>query len=221
MLPNTSNEGITGTWNPGMLSTANAGTLLHLFTPDANQCAAPYTLSVVINPVPENVDAGPGFTINTGNVITLQGSASGTGNTYTWTPSLGLSNTNILTPQANPDNTTTYYLEVENSFGCTAKDSTIIVVNEECMSPMKIFTPNNDGFYDKWIVYTGGCVKSVQANVYNRYGGLVYHSDNYQNDWNGTFKGNVLPDATYYYVLIVVDSNNKKYTKKGSVTIMR
>ena len=221
MLPNTSIEGITGTWNPAMLSTADTGSISHVFTPDPNQCASPFTMIVVVNPIPENVDAGPGFTINAGNTVTLQGSASGNGNTYTWSPSFGLSSTSVLTPLANPDNTTTYYLEVENSFGCTDKDSTIIVVNEECLNPMKAFTPNNDGFYDKWIVFTQGCVKAVQANVYNRYGGLVYQSGNYQNDWNGTYKGNALPDATYYFVLVIVDNNNKKYTRKGSVTIMR
>jgi gliding motility-associated-like protein len=50
ILPETSNEGITGTWNPAMVSTAVAGNIVHTFTPDAGQCATSTTMTVVVNP---------------------------------------------------------------------------------------------------------------------------------------------------------------------------
>lgn len=48
-LPSTSNEGITGTWNPASISTATAGTTTCTFTPDAGQCALPVTMDIVVN----------------------------------------------------------------------------------------------------------------------------------------------------------------------------
>jgi gliding motility-associated-like protein len=49
MLPSSSIEGITGTWNPGMISTANAGNIVHSFTTDAGQCATNTTMTIIVN----------------------------------------------------------------------------------------------------------------------------------------------------------------------------
>jgi gliding motility-associated-like protein len=49
MLPSSSIEGITGTWNPGMISTANAGNIVHSFTADAGQCATNTIMTIVVN----------------------------------------------------------------------------------------------------------------------------------------------------------------------------
>lgn len=100
-----------------------------------------------------------------------------------------------------------------------------IVVNQgpckPCVDPPKVFTPNSDGFYDKWVVVNGTCAKVVKVNVYNRWGGLVYNSENYRNDWEGTYKGKTLPDGTYYYVIEVQMQNRPPYKLTGNVTIMR
>src|SRR5438552_3387066 len=45
-LPTTSNNNITGTWNPAVISTTASGS--YVFTPAAGQCATPYTMDVVI-----------------------------------------------------------------------------------------------------------------------------------------------------------------------------
>src|SRR5205814_4589985 len=45
-LPTTSNNNITGVWNPAVISTTTSGS--YVFTPAAGQCATPYTMDVVI-----------------------------------------------------------------------------------------------------------------------------------------------------------------------------
>jgi gliding motility-associated-like protein len=52
MLPETSNNGITGTWNPGMLSTDNSGITVYTFTPDNGQCASVFTSTVIVYDLP-------------------------------------------------------------------------------------------------------------------------------------------------------------------------
>ncbi len=49
VLPGTSDNGITGTWLPTSIATDAAGMSDYIFTPDADQCANSYTLTVTIN----------------------------------------------------------------------------------------------------------------------------------------------------------------------------
>ncbi len=51
-LPMTSDNGITGTWDPSSISTATAGVITYMFTPGVGQCAAPVTIDVTVNPNP-------------------------------------------------------------------------------------------------------------------------------------------------------------------------
>jgi gliding motility-associated-like protein len=206
----------TGVFNP---TSAGVGTQNITYSVASDPCIVPATFAIVVNPNPTNISAGPSQAIFSGGGVTLQGVASN--GTYTWSPPTGLSNTSILNPFANPTQTTIYTLTVENSFGCKSLDTMVVDVYAPCLDPAKIFTPNNDGLYDKWIAFNNSCVSSVEAFVYNRWGGQVYYSRNYQNNWDGTFKGKALPDATYYYVLNVTDITGKKFTTKGNVTIKR
>jgi hypothetical protein len=79
------------------------------------------------------------FTTNAGSDLTktcianpngaVIGTTSITGQTYSWTPSTGLSSANVSNPTANPTTTTTYTLTTTNSSGCTASDQVIVTVN--------------------------------------------------------------------------------------------
>ena len=87
---------------------------------------------------------------------------------------------------------------------------------------MDAFSPNGDGINDKWLVTNGAsCATQIIAKVFNRYGSPVYQSDNYKNDWDGTYKGKPIPDATYYYVVTYRLINGQTVTAKGDVTILR
>ena len=57
--------------------------------------------------------------------------------------------------------------------------------------------------------------------MYNRYGSKVFESQDYKNDWDGTYKNKPLPDGTYYYVIDYELLNNDRVFKKGNVTILR
>jgi gliding motility-associated-like protein len=63
-------------------------------------------------------------------------------------------------------------------------------------------SPNGDGKND-YLIIPG--ILRYQPNhlmIYNRWGNIVFETNNYQNDWAGTDnKGVDLPDGTYYYIL--------------------
>ena len=59
----------------------------------------------------------------------------------------------------------------------------------------------------------------MEVNIYNRWGENMYHSIGYSNPWDGTYKGEKLPVATYYYVLNLNDASFPKPIKGGILLI--
>ena len=63
ILPTTSTNGITGTWSPSTISTANAGTVVYTFTPTAGLCAVTITRSITTNALVVTMPANGGTTV--------------------------------------------------------------------------------------------------------------------------------------------------------------
>ena len=80
-------------------------------------------------------------------------------------------------------------------------------------------TPNGDQ-WNEYFEVTGveSCGFIIDVKIFNRWGAMIYESNNYQNDWNGTAsKGSVgnadtLPNGTYYYILTIKNSGLKPFT---------
>jgi len=95
-----------------------------------------------------------------------------------------------------------------------------ITVNQDpsrldCIVP-DVISPNNDGLNDSFVI---GCsdFKNVALKIFNRWGDLVFESDNYNNNWAGTHDGNDLPPGPYYYVF----EEDGVEAKTGCVSIAR
>jgi gliding motility-associated-like protein len=210
----------TGVSNPAIANPvlSPATTTTYTLTASTGNCTNIKSFKVTVLPA-VTVNAGPGSSIFEGSAVQLQG--SGSAGTYLWTPATGLSATNILDPVAKPLVTTTYTLRITNAQGCSNTSSVTITVIPYCVKPLNAFTPNNDGFNDKWLITNGNCLKKAKVQVYNRYGGKVFESQDYKNDWDGTYKGKPVADGTYYYVIDYELINNTTVLKKGNVTILR
>jgi len=63
------------------------------------------------------------------------------------------------------------------------------------------FSPNGDGINDYWIIDEIQRYSNNKVWVYDSSGVLVFSSEQYNNDWNGTFNGSILPSASYLYML--------------------
>ncbi len=86
----------------------------------------------------------------------------------------------------------------------------------ECPVP-NIFTPNNDGVNDRFEIPCISDQNAAYLAVYNRWGDEVYKSDNYANQWDGTYNGAILPDGTYFYIIQLASG----VRTQGSVEIRR
>lgn len=119
--------------------------------------------------------------------------------------------------------TGTYFASYQS--GCSAfKDSIIITqfCNEYCIAEVPTaFSPNGDMQNDQFQIFVD-CknIESFLLKIYNRWGELLFETDNYLNNWDGNHKGQAVPLDTYIWYL-EYSSANSKQSKKGAVTVVR
>ncbi len=116
-----------------------------------------------------------------------------------WSDPQYLDNSSSTTPIATPDGSTAFVVTGQVD-GCVLTD----VVTLELGPPIIIyntFTPNGDGINDVWTL--GGIQRfpNCQISVFDRWGQNIFKSTSYAKPWDGTYKGNYLPTAAYYYVI--------------------
>ncbi|WP_452600965.1 gliding motility-associated C-terminal domain-containing protein [Pontimicrobium sp. MEBiC06410] len=110
---------------------------------------------------------------------------------------------------------------------CLTSTIVTITINDDCVvlpcgsedfEISKAITPNGDAYNEYFEVKgTRDCGFTVELKLFNRWGAIIYESNDYQNDWNGfTHKSslgnsNKVPNGTYYYVVTIKDSGIKPF----------
>lgn len=111
-----------------------------------------------------------------------------------------------------------YIVRVIASNGCVASDSIAITILEKTsFGATNVITPNEDGFNDVWKVADIDQYRPCKAKIFNRWGDELFSSDDYQNNWNGTYKGKKLPEGTYYYYFETKDG----VVFKGAINVLK
>ena len=117
----------------------------------------------------------------------------------------------------------TYTIHITDANGCTVQDSEQLIptIDIPCYTAIKVITPNSDGRNDYFII---SCVFDFDNHlyIYNRLGGLVYETTNYQNTWDGVNQDNEpVPDGGYHWVLEVFKQDGSTELLKGTVNLLR
>ncbi|WP_291400483.1 gliding motility-associated C-terminal domain-containing protein, partial [Daejeonella sp.] len=121
---------------------------------------------------------------------------------YAWSPSTGLSATNISNPIANPTQTTTYTVRVTNAQGVsTDVYITVIVLDDYNITPNNVLSPDGDGVNDFWTIENLNTYPNNEVKIFDKAGRVIYSVRNYQNNWNGQLNGETLHEGAYYYVI--------------------
>ncbi len=142
---------------------------------------------------------------------------------YTWSPVTGLDNFRIANPVASPTSTTVYTVTGKDQNGCSNSDTVTVKVNFNGNSVYGLpnsFTPNNDGLNDCFGIKYWGQVSELDFNIYNRFGERVFHTNNPDNCWDGTFRGE-LQQADVFIYTIKAKTACGNIDKKGIVTLLR
>ncbi len=142
---------------------------------------------------------------------------------FNWTPTEGLSCLNCYYPSAQPLEDITYKLDVRDVRNCfTASADYKITVRPETFVKMPtVFTPNGDGNNDKVYVKGWGIKELVNFSVFNRWGQLLYSSDDIDAGWDGKFNGEYQNNDVYVYKIKVKTWREEEVQKEGYINLLR
>lgn len=72
----------------------------------------------------------------------------------------------------------------------------------------EVLTPGSSNQLESfWTIINIKKHPNAIVEVFNRYGQRVFSKTNYQNNWQGDFKGSRLPAGSYYYHIYLPDSD--------------
>jgi gliding motility-associated-like protein len=191
-------------------------TNLFILTVANNKCKSSDSVLITVN-ANAKANAGSDKAIIEGQSVVLNGMASGTDITFTWSPTTNMTGSTTLNPTVKPLVNEIYSLTVVSNKGCgSAKDSVLIKVYKDLYIP-NAFTPNNDGLNDRWNIETLQAFPDADVRVFNRFGEMVFHNKGINISWDGKFKGKVASSGAYVYV---IDLKNKTQVIKGVLFIL-
>jgi gliding motility-associated-like protein len=143
--------------------------------------------------------------------------------TYSWNPTIELSCNNCPDPIIKPLETKTYFISVTDTSNCftVEDDITIFVEKKYSVDVPSAFTPNNDGINDIIYIKGWGIKELIYFRIFNRFGEMVFETNNINTGWDGSYKGNIQQSESYNYIVKVKTYNDDFLEKKGSIVIIR
>lgn len=206
-------------------------TLYVLTVGDTLGCAKERSDSVLVTVIPNiHLFAGNDTSISANQPLILNATVSNSselsGISYAWTPTTGLSDPSIANPIASfPDavDSITYSVRVTVTQGCYAVDQVHVRIfkgSPEIFVP-SAFTPNDDKKNDVLRPIPIGIVKLLFFKVYNRWGQMVFSTNEIGKGWDGIFNGNRQSSGTYVYLTEGIDFKGFTIFRKGTSVLIR
>jgi gliding motility-associated-like protein len=84
-----------------------------------------------------------------------------------------------------------------------------------------VFTPNGDGINDVIKPILIGIDKFVCFKVYNRWGNIIFETQNREHGWNGDYRGSGQGTETFLWYSEGYDRNGKLVKRAGQLTLLR
>ena len=157
-----------------------------------------------------------------------------TGVSYYWTPTDDIDNPESANPLATPSDTAVCYtVEATTDDNCSRSVSVCIRCIEVMCGSTSLFipnafTPNDDGINDRLCFYNRGAeadnlspLLEFHIAIFNRWGEMVYESDDVTQCWDGRYKGSRCPPGVYTYTCDIRCRADKQSNIKGDITLIR
>ncbi len=235
-------------WSFGDNSTSTIQNPSHTYTTDGTQavllkvvteygCDSSVGLNVDVYPVPN-----ASFTPNPDNYTTAalprfkffnESSVSGVLNSFIQSQAWDFGDQNSDIDTSSKYSPLYYYsgdtarynvwLKVTTNYGCVDSTMRQVIVGPDVLVFIpNAFTPGDGGPMtdDVFDVVASG-FKSYSIIIFDRWGEILFESDDIRIGWNGTYKGVICQQDVYAYHVIVTSMDNKVYKYDGTVTLLR
>jgi gliding motility-associated-like protein len=233
-FPDVSIEGITGIWTPTF---NNQTTQNYTFTPSSVgitntslglRCpqVVNQIMTILANPI---ADFTPQYSVLPLYMpSTILDNNSSNAYTYFWNFGDGTTNDSIFSPEHTfPEEAGSYLvsLQVSNQLGCMDTTSQVIVVEHDPVVFIpNAFTPDGDGLNNEFTAVFPENMKlaSYEMYIYDRWGELVFYSQDPKQGWDASLAGFDAPDGVYSYLVKYKEFGYvNKFQVTGSVVVIR
>jgi gliding motility-associated-like protein len=140
---------------------------------------------------------------------------------FSWFPSIGVSDTTAADPTLTPPYNTYYRVSASTEAGCWVYDSLSIRVNPSTLMTIpNAFHPGPGVNGVLYVIKQGAAVLNY-IRIYNRWGVMVFESNDINKGWDGTYKGVAQPLGVYVYELEATTAYGSVFQQQGNVTLIR
>jgi gliding motility-associated-like protein len=233
-FPDVSIEGITGIWTPTF---NNQATQNYTFTPSSLgivntsqglRCpqVVNQIMTILANPI---ADFTPQYSVLPLYMpSTILENNSSNAYHFIWNFGDGTTNDSIFSPEHTfPEEAGSYLvsLQVSNQIGCMDTTSQVIVVEHDPVVFIpNAFTPDGDGLNNEFTAVFPENMKlaSYEMFIYDRWGELVFYSQDPKQGWDASLAGFDAPDGVYSYLVKYKEFGYvNKFQVTGSVVVIR
>jgi gliding motility-associated-like protein len=233
-FPDVSIEGITGIWTPTF---NNQTTQNYTFTPSSlgivstsQGLRCPQVVNQVLTILPNPIaDFTPQYSVLPLYMpSTILDNNSLNAYFFNWNFGDGTSNDSIFSPEHTfPEEAGSYLvsLQVSNQIGCLDTTSQVIVIEHDPVVFIpNAFTPDGDGLNNEFTAVFPENMKlaSFEMYIYDRWGELVFYSQNPKEGWDASLAGFDAPDGVYSYLVKYKELGYvNKFQVTGNVVVIR
>jgi len=144
------------------------------------------------------------------------------GEVYLWKPAVGLNDPAIANPEFRGIAEQLFTIEIITESGCLTIDTQLVkIVKQISIYVPTAFTPDGDGENDLLRPTMYGIKTLNYFRVYNRWGQLMFLSNNSLQGWDGRFTGTAQASQTYVWSLEAIGADGNMYIRKGSSILIR
>ncbi len=131
--------------------------------------------------------------------------------------------TGELTNSINVSKNGNYWVQITDTNNCIVSDSFVVV--SDCFFSFHLpnsFTPNMDGLNDVYMGKGTG-ISEFKMTIFNRWGKLIFESNNLDYGWNGTIMsgGEIVPQGAYVCVVVLKDLLGRQHQFIEQVYLIR
>lgn len=119
-------------------------------------------------------------------------------------------------------------LVVTSALGCIDSTSEIVIIDnivtEEEIATIipNAISPNDDGKNDVWkLNFIAAKYPNAYVQIFNEWGQLIFDSQGYAEPWDGKYRGDFVPDGTYYYVIDLDSNSSADDLLKGTILVLK
>jgi gliding motility-associated-like protein len=202
------------------MASPDSSTTFTAVATDENQCSASENFDVrVIQPYDVNRSPLGDTVIYIGESLPLSVRSEDTHAKYAWSPPLGISCVTCNNPVVRPLFSTTYTVLISDACFESSYEFPIEVILDYYLEFPDAFSPNADGANDLFHPELKN-VREIDLKLFNRWGNLVYHTNELTGSWDGRYQGKLQNPDTYTYYVKAISIHGYEFEKKGSFLLL-